>query len=213
MAGLQNRVLPDGHIVRQNWRGDMMGNRGGRIHDPTTRELTGRNWASKRWIICVTQFRGRQRRVMGPGYTELFFLDEVSALAAGHRPCFECRRNAANSFAKHWESAHGALFGSRADAMDRVLHHERTSQRENELTSNVNSLPDGVMVSDGFDYFACRGGRLLKWSGSGYSERTNGNTGLFILTPPATVAVLKSGYTPQWHVSAGGGDRGLHGHS
>ncbi len=91
---LQNRVLPDGQIVAHSARGAFMGNRGGRFHDPETRTLTTRRWASRQWIICVLDFKHRHREVMGHGYTELFFLDEVTALAAGHRPCFECRRQA-----------------------------------------------------------------------------------------------------------------------
>jgi hypothetical protein len=97
---LQNRVSPFGAIERHPARGLMMGNRGGCLHDAATRALNGRRWASKRWIACVTQFRGRRRPIMAANrYTELFFLDEVTALAAGHRPCFECRSADARSYA------------------------------------------------------------------------------------------------------------------
>jgi len=95
---LQNRVTPFGTLVADAARGEMFGNRGGRIHDPATRRLTGRRWASKAWICCVLSFKGRQRSVWGQSYTELFFCDEVTALAAGHRPCFECRRRDALAF-------------------------------------------------------------------------------------------------------------------
>ncbi|MGF1545421.1 MAG: hypothetical protein ACFB00_13165 [Parvularculaceae bacterium] len=92
-----------------------MGNRGGRLHDPKTKRLTRRRWASKRWISCVLDFKGRHREVMGPGYTELFFLDEATALAAGHRPCFESRRADAIAFAAAWALARGRYGPAKAD--------------------------------------------------------------------------------------------------
>jgi len=117
-VALQNRVTPFGEIVATPARGLSMGNRG-ILHDDR-RRLGRRRWTHKAWICCVTEFRGRRRQVMAPGrYTELFFLDEAVALAAGHRPCFECRRAAANAFAACWGGE------PRAPDMDRVLHAER----------------------------------------------------------------------------------------
>ena len=101
---LQNRVRPDGEIVISPERGILMGNRGGKLHDPETRTLV-RTQSSRQWITCVLQFKSRQRQVMGTGYTELFFMDEVTALAAGHRPCFECRRKDALAFQSAWQAS------------------------------------------------------------------------------------------------------------
>src|SRR5947207_8281454 len=99
---LQNRVTPFGHIVAISQRGMFTGNRG-IIHDPATRTLLKRRWASKAWLVCLCEFKGRHRTVMGGrSWTELFFLDEAVALAAGHRPCFFCRRDAATEFRDCW---------------------------------------------------------------------------------------------------------------
>ena len=119
--GLQNRVLPTGEIAAQNWRGNFIGNRGGKIHDPATKTLLKRRWASKQWIICVTEFKNRQRDVMGNGYTELFFLDEVSALACGHRPCFECQRERAKEFAEIWKQIYALETNRIAGEIDKTL--------------------------------------------------------------------------------------------
>ena len=203
---LQNRVRPDGAIVATPARGLFMGNRGGRFHDPATRTLTGRPFASRRWICCATAFKGRHRQVMGDGYTELFFLDEPTALAAGHRPCFECRRAAATEFAACWQKARGLDAPPRADAMDRVLHGERLGVRSE---VPLDRLPDGaaVLVDDGGEQRAAfvRGDTLLVWRDDGYGERLPRPRGvsLPLLTPPAIVAVLMAGYRPVWHGSAG----------
>ncbi|MEL7303179.1 MAG: hypothetical protein AAGJ53_05760, partial [Pseudomonadota bacterium] len=130
---LQNRVRPDGEIVAISERGTMMGNRGGRIHT-TDKTLSRRRWASHHWICCVLEFRGRQREVMAPrSYTELFFLDEATAFAAGHRPCFECRRADANRFAEVFAETRSdsdsgdTVKTTRATVaeIDAVLHAER----------------------------------------------------------------------------------------
>src|SRR5262245_10377094 len=122
---LQNRVTPTGEIIADPARGTLMGNRGGPLHRPD-QTLGARRWVSKAWICCRLEFKGRRRQVMSPGkYTELFFLDEATALAAGHRPCFECRRAEAEQFARLWAKVHGAHDRARAGDMDRVLHAER----------------------------------------------------------------------------------------
>ncbi len=145
---LQNRVSPDGSLHGVAARGLFMGNRGGRIHDPGTRSLTRRRWASKAWICCVTSFRNRHRIVWGRSYTELFFLDEVSALAAGHRPCFECRRGDAIRFAEAWAHGQGEPERARAAAMDISLHGERTTSERPMLTPlQAAALPDGAFVA------------------------------------------------------------------
>ena len=199
---LQNRVTPDMQIVAESWRGDFMGNRGGRIHDPETRTLLKRKWASKRWIICVKEFKNRQRTLMGKSYTELFFLDEVSALAAGHRPCFECRRKSANSFAKAWVKTYGKPNGSLADAMDKILHKERTENPQKSTFEQVKDLPDGVMIKINDAYFAKKEKQYLKWSGGGYIKAKLPQGAVFLLTPVSIVSALKNGYEPVWHESA-----------
>src|ERR1700704_2620230 len=124
---LQNRVDPFGELFATPARGTMFGNRGGRIHTDN-QTLTQRRWASRQWIYCVLSFKNRQRDVWGRYYTELFFLDEVTALAAGHRPCFECRRADAKLFAQKWAEAKGGDI-SYAPEMDVVLQAERLDGR------------------------------------------------------------------------------------
>lgn len=203
---LQNRVAPDGALHAVAARGLFMGNRGGRIHDPDTQTLTRRRWASKAWICCVTAFRDRHRSVWGRSYTELFFLDEVTALAAGHRPCFECRRGDAVHFAEAWAGSQGDRGRARAAAMDTVLHGERTTSAHQTLTfSQVAALPDGTVIAVEGRPFALRNGKLLPWSFGGYGAlaRLPENARLTLLTPPAMVNVLRAGYRPVWHESAG----------
>jgi hypothetical protein len=121
---LQNRVTPTGDIVASEHRGTFTGNRG-IIHDPTTRTLLNKRWSSPAWLTCVCEFRGRRREVMSrQSWTELFFLDEATAFAAGHRPCFYCRRDDAKRFRGCWEQGNGVSDLS-AKAMDAVLHAER----------------------------------------------------------------------------------------
>jgi hypothetical protein len=199
---LQSRVNPFGELFADSARGLFMGNRGGRIHHDA-RRLTARRWASKQWICCKLDFKGRQRKVWGAGYTELFFLDEVTALAAGHRPCFECRRSEAIAFAEAWRSAGGMR--PRAAEMDAVLHAERLDGRAKRAhRCDIGDLPDGAMiVTDGIAH-AVRGDMLLRWSPAGYEMRMSRprHVRVDVLTPPAIVSVLAAGYHPHWHASA-----------
>jgi hypothetical protein len=143
---LQNRVTPFGELLAVPARGTLFGNRGGRFHTDA-KTLTARRWASRQWICCVLDFKGRQRDVWGRFYTELFFLDEVTALAAGHRPCFECRRKDAEAFAEHWRVAHRLRRRPYAFEMDEVLHRERLRGRTKRLhRRNIDALPDGAFV-------------------------------------------------------------------
>src|SRR5580693_214666 len=143
---LQNRVDPLGELFASPARGSLFGNRGGRFHTDA-RTLTARRWASRQWICCVLDFKNRRRNVWGRFYTELFFLDEVTALAAGHRPCFECRRKDAEAFAGAWQRAFKLLRPPRADEMDLVLHAQRLEGRAKRLhRRNIDGLPDGVSV-------------------------------------------------------------------
>ncbi|WP_246270794.1 hypothetical protein [Hongsoonwoonella zoysiae] len=184
----------------------MFGNRGGRIHDPATKTLLPRRWASKQWICCVLSFEGRRRKVMGEGYTELFFLDEVTALAAGQRPCFECRRQDALRFAAAWARAFDLAVPPKALEMDKVLHEERLENRQKRLHQrDISGLPEGAVLRLDDVIYAVKGGKLLPWSFEGYgAPEPLPSSGLAeILTPPATLGALKSGYNPQWHESAG----------
>ena len=200
---LQSRVDPFGELFADSSRGLFMGNRGGRIHTDA-RMLTRRRWAARQWICCVLQFKGRQRDVWGRYYTELFFLDEVTALAAGHRPCFECRRKDAEAFAEAWRQAFRLSARPRAAAMDARLHAERLdgrTKRRHRLA--IDALPDGAMMAlDGAAY-AVRGDSLLRWTPTGYEgSRPRPRGGLVeVLTPPSIVAALAAGYRPHWHPS------------
>jgi hypothetical protein len=204
---LQNRVTPFGDIVATPARGQFMGNRGGRIHD-AARRLGRRRWTSMAWICCRLEFRARHRQVWGDSYTELFFLDEPTALAAGHRPCFECRRADAISFTQAWARASGAPHRPRAAEMDRVLHRERLVQPDQRLhAGGTHLLPAGAFVAflEAPDQaFAVRDDRLLRWTPEGYAERRGHERKALcrVLTPPHILAVLEAGYAPQWHASA-----------
>lgn len=199
---LPNRVSPLGELFATPARGTLMGNRGGRIHTDDKR-LTTRRWASRQWICCVLDFKNRQRDVWGRYYTELFFLDEVTGFAAGHRPCFECRRKDAERFARLF--ANGEARAS-APAMDDILHAERLEGRAKRThRAGIDTLPDGAMIVVDGEPFALRGTRMLHWTPNGYHAPRPRPRGIEVdvLTPPSTVAVLVRGYQPQWHPSAG----------
>jgi hypothetical protein len=172
-----------------------MGNRGGRLHrDDQT--LSGSRWKNKHWLICVCEFKGRRREVWGRYYTELFFLDEPTALAAGHRPCFECRRQAAKTFIAAFPGA-----PRHAEAMDEALHHERVENRLKRLwRARLGSLPDGAMIARDGRAYAVRSGALLPWSFAGYGAPAPLEPETFadVLTPRSAVAALKAGYEPLW---------------
>ncbi len=204
---LQNKVLPSGEIVAKDMRGQFMGNRGGRFHDPHLRQLhPTRRWASRQWICCLTSFKSRHRTVMGNSYTELFFLDEVTALAAGHRPCFECRRRDAMHFAECMAHALGLDRSPKAPEMDKILHQQRLGNHHKcQIEVCLNELPDGAMFLTNDQFFAVRKNTAYRWSLNGYDKqpaRLEGSA--YILTPPAVVDVLKAGYQPSWHKIAAG---------
>jgi hypothetical protein len=201
---LQNRVTPLGVVTRDAARGTLMGNRGGVFHrDDQT--LKPRHWASKQWICCVLEFKGRRRTVMSPRrYTELFFLDDVTALAAGHRPCFECRRADALRFAEFWSKARGLPVRSSAPEMDAHLHLERSSNQSRKfIFERIDDLPDGTCVEAAGGIGALCGGRVLRWTASGYQGEFRGqDMPLKVLTPPSIVETLKVGYRPTFHGTA-----------
>ncbi len=195
---LQNRVTPFGDLTIAPVRGLLMGNRGGRLHD-ARRKLGARRWASKQWICCKLDFNNRHRKVWGDSYSELFFLDEVTAFAAGHRPCFECRRKDAMAFAAFFPGKH------KAPDMDAVLHGERIDGKAKRRHRRaLGELPDGSMIAFGDEAFAVRGKHLLRWTPAGYDKRRARPDGIDVdvLTPLSIVAVLKMGYQPLWHSSA-----------
>jgi hypothetical protein len=200
---LQNRVTPTGEIIATPHRGLFTGNRG-IIHDPATKTLT-RRWASPAWLTCVCEFRGRRRQVMGGrSWTELFFLDEATALAAGHRPCFFCRRDDANRFRAAWEAGNG-VSGLRARDIDVVLHRERLEggkKRLHKLPLPLEKLPDGAMVQQGAESYLIVQGRALRWSPAGYRNAQGTIEDAMLLTPPSTLRTLDAGYRPVLHESA-----------
>jgi len=199
---LQNRVSPFGELIATSARGTLMGNRGGKFH-ADDRKLTSRRWASRQWICCVLDFKGRQRDVWGRYYTELFFLDEVTAFAAGHRPCFECRRKDAERFATMFS---GKKKRASAGEMDDALHSERLSAKQKRThRRKLDTLPDGAMVALDGEAFAVRGQHLLRWTPSGYTGKRARPRAIDVdvLTPPSMLTVLSRGYAPLWHPSAG----------
>jgi len=201
---LQNRVDPFGAIHAVPERGLFTGNRG-IIHDPATKTLLKKRWACPAWVTCVTEFRGRRRKVMGGrSWTELFFLDEATAFAAGHRPCFYCRREDANRFRAAWEAGN-RLRDVLASEMDLVLHRQRLASGKTlyPLLANIDNLPDGTMVQDGDDSFLIVQGRALKWSPAGYIRTDRALDHAMLLTPSSTVRAFAAGYRPVLHLSAG----------
>jgi hypothetical protein len=201
---LQNRVTPLGEIIATPHRGMFTGNRG-IIHDPATKTLLNKRWSSPAWLTCVCEFRGRRREVMGGrSWTELFFLDEATALAAGHRPCFYCRRDDANRFRSAWAKGNGVNDIS-AKAMDAVLHRERLERgrkRLRELPMPFAELPDGAMVQQGEESFLMVQGRALLWSPAGYAPDARKLTQPMLLTPPSTLRAIIAGYEPVLHPNA-----------
>jgi hypothetical protein len=205
----QNRVTPFGELIATECRGTLLGNRGC-LHDEQQR--VRRPFACKRWIYCVLQFRGRHRTVMTPGhYTELFFFDEATALAAGHRPCAECQRARYLLFREHWAAANPGQFSSAvpgADDMDRVLHAERIEGQHGKRTyrDRLSRLPSGVMVA-GEDGAACLvlEHALLPWSAGGYGPAVPrpADAEVRVLTPPSVVRAITHGLPVGIHPSAG----------
>lgn len=200
---LQNRVTPFGDIVATHERGTLTGNRG-IIHDPATRTLLKRRWSSKAWIACVCDFRGRRRKVMATqSWTELFFLDEATAFAAGHRPCFYCRRADAVAFRDAWMRAH-RMKSAMAKDIDAVLHAQRLDDRTKRLhfvRGSALALPDGAMVAQGDVCFLIVRGKAWRWSFSGYRLTRENLDIAKLLTPPSTIRAFAAGYSPVMHAS------------
>jgi hypothetical protein len=211
---LQNRVDPFGRIHAVPERGMFTGNRGV-IHDPETKTLLSRRWTTRAWLICTCDYKGMRREPMGrnarsggAGWTELFFLDEPTALAAGHRPCFLCRREAALDYQRGVAAA-SMLPHASAPEIDERLHRERMAAGADapELSrGEVALLPEGAMFAEGDAAYAVKGRKALPWSFAGYGRPREldefSSTGLRLLTPATTVATLGTGYRPVWHATA-----------
>jgi hypothetical protein len=201
---LQNRVTPFGEITAQPWRGAMMGNRG-ILHDAQN-QLGVARWRHNNWVCCVTEFRGRHRQPMPPPgaptrYTALFFWDDACALAAGHRPCGECRNADYRRFKRAWLAA--GLPGGKAQDIDRVLHAARVTRDRRQVTfeADLATLPDGAYLTrpgaDDAPLLKWQG-RLWHWSPEGYADAGSDLSGIAcVLTPAPTVAAIRAGYVPE----------------
>jgi len=203
----QNRVTPFSNLIATPARGTLMGNRGC-LHDG--QKQIRRRFVGKRWIICVLEFKGRRCRIMAPGhYTQLFFLDEATALAAGHRPCAECQRDRFDLFRETWAKANPRLSATRrpsATDLDQTLHGERTaaSGRAGPSCDAPETLPDGALVTDdGETAYLVLGNKLLLWTPYGY-ERPGRvvRYPVRVLTPASVVRTLAVGYPVGVHSSA-----------
>jgi hypothetical protein len=198
---LQNRVTPFGEIVAIAQRGTFIGNRG-IIHDPAAQTLLRKRWSTNAWLVCLLEFRGPRRDVMARrSWTELFFLDEAIALAAGHRPCFFCRRSDAEAFRGAWARAKEGQMPL-AREIDAVLHAERLDhghKRVHAIQGRVDELPDGVVITAAGEAYTLAHGRAYRWSERGYHapEQTPRADGL--LTPPSTLLAMRAGYRPVLH--------------
>ena len=206
-------MTPGGDLIATPARGTLMGNRG-RLHDPARRIVRRVAGGYRAWVTCRLEFRGRHRTVMAPNrYTELFFLDEATALAAGHRPCGECRRADYRRFKAAWLLANGER-GLGADApigaIDRELHRDRLDSegRPRTYVAELGSIPDGVFVvlpDDAGPLLVWRG-TLAPWSPAGYGavQAAARHELVRILTPRSTVATIAGGYVPGVHPSLAG---------
>lgn len=200
---LRNRVTPEGEIVAHPACGTLMGNRGGRIHTDS-RDLGTSRWASKQWIACRLRFKDRHRAVMGSGYTELFFLDEVTAYAAGHRPCAECRREDFRTFASLWAEVFGTAV--RAPQIDAALHAGRVTRNRAKVTfaAAATDLPGGTMIRAAEGPALLLGEAALPWSPVGYGPASRPPMGeVRVLTPHPVVSLLRAGLRFGVHTSAG----------
>jgi hypothetical protein len=198
---LQNRVTPFGDIVAIAQRGLFTGNRG-IIHDPATKTLLKKRRAAKVWLICVCDYKGRWREVMGGrSWTELFFLDEAVALAAGHRPCFLCRRQSAEAFRAAWSKGNGGEVPFAAE-IDAVLHEERLDhgrERLHAVPGDVSELPDGAVIAAAGEAYTIARGRAFRWSQRGYEAAPEISRADGLVTPPSTLLAIRGGYRPVLH--------------
>ena len=200
---LRNRVTPAGELIATEHRGTMYGNRGV-LHNENLALV--RRYQVRRWLVCVLEFRGRRRPIMRPRrYTELFFLDEAVALAAGHRPCAECRHAAYESFRTAWTAALALPAKPAADEIDQVLHWQRRLVDGARVTypALLSELPDGVFIVHDEEFWLVHDGGLIRWTPAGYADRIDQFDGpAAVLTPRATVEAIRAGYRPLVHLHA-----------
>ena len=202
---LQNRVLPTGEIVAHPARGLLLGNRGC-LHGQG-RTLGVARWRSRLWICCTLSWRDVSRDVMPPGrWTALFFLDEATAFAAGHRPCAYCRRSDYVEFAEAWWRAHGGDRRPRATEMDERLHHERVRRNREQIVRPMpfGELPSGTMIGRRAGSALVVDGGVRAWTFWGYGEleALPPQETVQVRTPPATLGAFRAGYRPWVHPSA-----------
>lgn len=201
---LRNRVTPEGDVIAVADRGTMYGNRGV-LHDDDGRIV--RRGQVRRWLVCEVSFRGRRRPLLRPGrFTDLFFLDEAVALAAGHRPCAECRYRSYQEFRGLWTEKRGLAKLPYAGEIDDVLHVERALDggRRRTRPEPVGDLPDGTFLALPDGPHVVVGGGSRPWSPSGYGpRRALPDAGTVpVLTPPSSLAVLRAGYRARLHPTA-----------
>ena len=210
---LQNRVSPDGKLHAARARGMFTGNRG-IIHNPDSKTLSRRRWSTAAWICCSLEWKGKRREVWGrngpnnsAGWTELFFLDEVTALAAGHRPCHTCRRADALRFHSAFCTANGTHNAKGKNELLQAQRWHSAKKKPSAMTAGqLANLPDGSMVQSGDSFFAIRSQGALPWHFGGYGERvTLGSLAVqpvSLVTPTCIITTLREGYEPCWHPSA-----------
>lgn len=200
---LQNRVTPTGELIATPFRGTLLGNRGV-LHDSDRGVV--RASQHRRWLVCTLEYRGRRRQIMAPGrYTELFFLDEAVALAAGHRPCAKCRRPAYRAFRRAWQQASEMPVPPGAEEIDRILARERSRRggRRQLPEYPVSELPDGVFIAWHEEAWLLSGPVILRWSPAGYTDPVPRFAHPApAITPPSTIAAIGAGYVPAIHPSA-----------
>lgn len=204
---LQNRVNPFGKYIKTTARGEWMGNRGV-IHKD--KEIT-RVFKNKAWITCLLEFKGRKRAVMTPNrWTELFFLDEATSFAAGHRPCFECRKADAKRFKDCWIKANPEYhFNSKTSIkfIDEIIHRERIDREHKKIThyGRASELPEGTFIFMHDNSYVLKAGRLHRWTPFGYEDSITvpEDSTLAILTPRSIVNAFRAGYVPQIKTPSG----------
>lgn len=201
----QNRVDPFGKLHAISARGALMGNRG-ILHNGSQEVVHTHRHPN--WVACALTYKDRHREIMQPGkYTELFFLDEATAFAAGHRPCATCRRSSYTEFCKLWKQVHGdAQSGSSLpQTIDKTLHKARITRRREKVTydAQISELTDGVFFTQSEAAFLIWQGRIWRWSFDGYAPYTFPNSEIVrVLTPQPIVDVFRAGYLPEVHTSA-----------
>ena len=204
----QNRVTPTGELMATSARGTLMGNRG-RLHTPERKIV--RPWQLKAWITCLLEFKNYHRKIMSSNtWTELFFLDEITAFAAGHRPCAYCRPQDFKRFKELWMAANPNLVtGQSIKFVDEVLHKERVSKNKTKLFYDelLRNLPIGTMFmlpKIANQYFALGNNNLFKWTPQGYESHAtiSGETPVRVLTPRSVVKTFAQGYEPKFHDSS-----------